>query len=148
MHDYIAEMVDTGRVSWERLVTMGLVAADSIDGTTDARWLIGDDMIFDADRRVLEARPDAWRVEADSAGLFLATKEDETNQHHMVLQEEAYFKAAEERDGLKAVNADLVAALEALLYVVNEIAINQGWADNGEREQARAAIARAKDNTG
>ena len=79
MHDYIAEMVDTGRVSWERLVTMGLVAADSIDGTTDARWLIGEDMICDADRRVLEARPDAWRVEADSAGLFLATKEDETN---------------------------------------------------------------------
>ena len=65
MQTYIAEMVRDGSIMWERLAELEIVVADSLDGLSDAKFLVGDDTLADADRQILAARPGRLVITAD-----------------------------------------------------------------------------------
>ena len=66
----IATMCQRGECTWEELVGWGLVDPASISGLTDAEWLVGDDVICDADD-IIKRRTGAAHIATSSLGLYL-----------------------------------------------------------------------------
>lgn len=58
-------------LTWEILADEGIVDPASIGGDMDVRWLIGDDVIADAERRICEMCGYS-RIDTDSDGLVLS----------------------------------------------------------------------------
>jgi len=54
MEAYIDKMIANGDVTWEWLAENGYVDPASIAGLTAAKWLHGDDILADAEQKILD----------------------------------------------------------------------------------------------